>query len=165
MTDEGNVVTRDGGLPLEPLITVPADTASWQVTRDGFVTNASATGSDAKAQAFAQVFLAVFPKPQALKAMPNGLFEATAEAGCPVVSGADRVSFYANGTPAPWDATGAVVQGRLETPRHARRSSVVRRPASRNSVGGFVVCASPRHAPVWPGCAMPGEAGSARLPG
>jgi flagellar basal-body rod protein FlgG len=74
----GRVVTADG-LPVEPAITVPADTTSITVGSDGMV-SALRPGQTTPAQ-LGQLQIASFPNPTGLSAVGHNLYEASASSG------------------------------------------------------------------------------------
>jgi len=78
MDNEGRIVTSDG-YPLEPTITIPANTQSITVGSDGKVTVIQA-GNKTPVE-IGQIELARFINPGGLKAIGKSLFEPTASSG------------------------------------------------------------------------------------
>ncbi len=96
----GQVVTS-GGLPLQPAITVPPDTISLTIGRDGTV-SALQPGSPVPA-VLGQIQLADFVNPTGLDPVGENLFRESVSSGAPVI-----------GTPGE-NEYGALFQGSLET--------------------------------------------------
>ncbi|MEJ2065122.1 MAG: flagellar basal-body rod protein FlgG [Reinekea sp.] len=97
---EGNIVTANGYL-LEPNITVPDQTTTVTVGRDGIVTAVSAGETDP--QEIGNIDLVDFVNPAGLQAVGNNLYLETAASGTP-----------AEGV-ASLDGFGSIIQGALET--------------------------------------------------
>lgn len=100
LSSTGEMVTS-GGMPLEPSITVPADTITLTIGRDGTV-SVLQPGSPSLVQ-LGQIQLADFVNPTGLEPIGENLFRESAASGAPVV-----------GTPGE-DEFGALFQGSLET--------------------------------------------------
>jgi hypothetical protein len=132
LTAEGNVVTRDGEFPIEPPVTIHKDGNAFQtpqVTPDGFVIVPRLPGNKNSDFVAAKPYpsvppgmvsgsmlhVAMFADPRALTPGPNGLLQAAAGT-CPLITSPGRLAMYAgpSAPPAPWDATGSVVTGKLE---------------------------------------------------
>ncbi len=100
LNSNGDMVTS-GGMVLEPSISIPADTITLTIGRDGTV-SALQPGSPALVQ-LGQIQLADFVNPTGLEPIGENLFRESAASGAPVV-----------GTPGE-DEFGALFQGSLET--------------------------------------------------
>jgi flagellar basal-body rod protein FlgG len=96
---EGLLVTADG-YPVEPAITIPPDTVSITISKDGVVSVKQA-GQQA-AQQVGQLELATFQNPAGLQALGGNLFAVTTASGEPTT-----------GVPGQ-DGTGTLTQGFLE---------------------------------------------------
>jgi len=97
---EGRIVTPDGFL-LEPQITVPPDTLTLEVSRDGMVSVMQAGETDPSE--IGQIELAQFVNPSGLLSLGRNLFQQTAASGPPVMA-----------TPGE-DGTGTLAQGFVES--------------------------------------------------
>ncbi|MBN2333730.1 MAG: flagellar basal-body rod protein FlgG [Deltaproteobacteria bacterium] len=95
----GAIVTSDG-YPLQPTITIPADTTNITITDDGTVSVIQAGAVDSTQVGTLE--LASFSNPSGLKAMGRNLFTETGASG-PVILGSPGV-----------DGLGTVTQGFLE---------------------------------------------------
>ncbi len=100
LSSTGQVVTS-GGLELQPTITVPPDTISLTIGRDGTV-SALQPGSPTPVQ-LAQIQLADFVNPTGLEPAGENLFKESVASGAPVI-----------GVPGQ-NEYGALFQGSLET--------------------------------------------------
>lgn len=100
INSDGAIVTANGH-PLEPAITVPANTSQVTIGEDGVVTVSVAGEVDV--QQVGQIDLADFVNPQGLKAIGNNLFRETEASGDAQV-----------GTPG-LAGVGTIKQGMLET--------------------------------------------------
>jgi len=100
LSQDGEIVTANG-YPLEPAITVPANTLSLTVGTDGTV-SALVAGNDAPTQ-IGNIELADFINPMGLEAMGGNLFRETLASGTPTVT-----------TPG-LDGVGTLIQGTLES--------------------------------------------------
>jgi flagellar basal-body rod protein FlgG len=78
----GNVVTTDG-LPLEPAITIPADTTSITISKSGVVSVLA--GGSATPTQVGQIQLARFANPAGLDSLGSNLYAPTAASGDAVV--------------------------------------------------------------------------------
>ncbi len=99
LDSEGRIVTSDG-YPLEPAITIPADTLTITVSSDGKITVLQ-PGNNTPTE-IGQIELARFINPGGLKATGRNLFLATASSGEPVT-----------GMPAS-EGLGTITQGFIE---------------------------------------------------
>ena len=108
----GHIGLADGGLIIDPVITVPSHLTAIEFSADGVVTGNEA--GDADPITFGRVQLAVFAKPSALQHVEGTLFKATAD------SGAGRLENPE--TP----GVGALKQGELETVEETLRMQSVR---------------------------------------
>ena len=100
MNQDGQIVSPNG-YPLEPAITIPANTLSVTVGSDGTV-SALVAGNDAPTQ-IGTVELADFINPMGLEAMGGNLFRETLASGAPTTT-----------TPGQ-DGVGTLIQGSLES--------------------------------------------------
>ena len=100
INSDGTIVTANGH-PLEPAITIPANTSQVTIGEDGVVTVTVAGEVDV--QQVGQIDLADFVNPQGLKAIGNNLFRETEASGNAQV-----------GTPG-LAGVGSIKQGMLET--------------------------------------------------
>jgi flagellar basal-body rod protein FlgG len=98
---DGNVVTSQGN-PLEPQITIPAQSQSVTIGADGTV-SFTQPGQSA-AQVAGQIQLANFTNPGGLNSLGNGLFSPTDASGEPII-----------GNPGGSDGLGSLQQGYLES--------------------------------------------------
>jgi flagellar basal-body rod protein FlgG len=89
------------GFPLEPAITIPANTLSVTVGSDGVV-NALVAGSNTPTQ-IGTIELADFVNPMGLAAIGDNLFRETASSGAPATANPGS------------DGLGTVIQGSLES--------------------------------------------------
>jgi flagellar basal-body rod protein FlgG len=96
---EGNIVTNDG-YQLEPAITVPANTTSITISKDGIVS--AMVAGQASAQQVGTIETASFSNPAGLAAQGGNIFKATSASGDPQV-----------GAPGS-DARGSIAQGFVE---------------------------------------------------
>ncbi len=96
---DGAIVTADG-YPLEPSITVPAESTAIQITRDGIV-EVTLTGQAAPSQ-IGQIEIASFINPAGLEAIGDNLFLETPASGSPNVATPGSAGF------------GTLMQGFLE---------------------------------------------------
>jgi len=108
----GHICLADGGLIIDPVITVPSHLTAIEFSADGVVTGNEA--GDADPITFGRVQLAVFTKPSALQHVEGTLFKATAD------SGAGRLENPE--TP----GVGALKQGELETVEETLRMQSAR---------------------------------------
>jgi flagellar basal-body rod protein FlgG len=99
LSAEGNIVTNDG-YQLEPAITVPANTTSITVSKDGIVS--AMVAGQATAQQVGTIETASFSNPAGLAAQGGNIFKATSASGDPQV-----------GAPGS-DARGSIAQGFVE---------------------------------------------------
>ncbi len=81
LDSEGRIVTSEG-YPLEPEITVPADTTQITISSDGRV-NVLQPGSNEPTEV-GQIELAKLPNPGGLKSIGKNLFVETASSGAPI---------------------------------------------------------------------------------
>lgn len=79
---QGRLVTN-GGLPIQPAITVPQDATSITIGADGTVT--ATTPGNRSATQLGQLQLATFPNPNGLSAAGHNLFEPSSASGEPMV--------------------------------------------------------------------------------
>lgn len=100
MNQDGQIVNPNG-YPMEPAITIPANTLSLTVGSDGTV-SALVAGSDAPTQ-IGNIELADFINPMGLEAMGGNIFRETLASGAPTVT-----------TPGQ-DGVGTLIQGTLES--------------------------------------------------
>lgn len=100
INSDGTIVTANGH-PLEPAITVPANTSMVTIGEDGVVT--ATVSGEVAGQQIGQIDLADFVNPQGLKAIGNNLFRETEASGNAQV-----------GTPG-LAGVGTIKQGMLET--------------------------------------------------
>lgn len=100
LDSNGQVVTS-GGLPLEPAVTVPQDTTSLTIGRDGTI-SVLQPGSPAAVQ-IGQIQLADFINPAGLEPIGENMFRQTVASGAPVI-----------GNPGD-NELGVTFQGSLET--------------------------------------------------
>lgn len=100
LDSNGQVVTS-GGLPLEPAVTVPQDTTSLTIGRDGTI-SVLQPGSPAATQ-IGQIQLADFINPAGLEPIGENMFRQTVASGAPVI-----------GNPGD-NELGVTFQGSLET--------------------------------------------------
>jgi flagellar basal-body rod protein FlgG len=100
MDSTGQIVTS-GGLPLEPAVTVPSDSTSLTIGRDGIMT-VQQPGSPAAVQ-IGQIQLADFINPSGLTPIGENLFRQTVASGDPII-----------GNPGD-NELGTTQQGALET--------------------------------------------------
>jgi len=101
-TDEaGQIVTSGSGFPLDPAITIPANTTSLDVGLDGTVT-VQEQGAAAPTN-IGNITLATFINPAGLQSIGGNLFLETGSSGTPVI-----------GTPG-LDGVGELLDGQLET--------------------------------------------------
>jgi len=100
LNQDGEIVSPNG-YPLEPAITIPADTLSVTLGSDGTV-SVLVSGDDAPTQ-IGNIELADFINPTGLEAMGGNLFRESLASGTPTVT-----------TPGQ-DGTGTLLQGTLET--------------------------------------------------
>lgn len=100
MSQNGQIVSPNG-YPLEPAITIPANTLSVTVGSDGTV-SALVAGNDAPTQ-IGNIELADFINPMGLEAMGGNLFRETLASGTPTTT-----------TPGQ-DGVGTLIQGSLES--------------------------------------------------
>ncbi|MCB1871043.1 MAG: flagellar basal-body rod protein FlgG [Chromatiaceae bacterium] len=100
MNQDGQIVNPNG-YPLEPAITIPANTLSLTVGSDGTV-SALVAGNDTPTQ-IGTVELADFINPMGLEAMGGNIFRETLASGAPTVT-----------TPG-LDGVGTLIQGTLES--------------------------------------------------
>jgi flagellar basal-body rod protein FlgG len=100
LTSEGQMVNANG-FPLEPAITIPANTLSVTVGSDGVVT-ALVSGSNTPTQ-IGTIELADFVNPMGLAAIGDNLFRETASSGAPATANPGS------------DGLGTVIQGSLES--------------------------------------------------
>ena len=98
---DGNVVTATGD-PLEPQITIPAQSQSITIAPDGTVSYTQ-PGQSAS-QVAGQIQLANFTNPGGLNSAGNGLFTPTDASGDPII-----------GNPGGQDGLGTLQQGYLES--------------------------------------------------
>jgi flagellar basal-body rod protein FlgG len=77
----GRLVTSDG-LPLEPLVTIPADATSVTIAPDGAV-SVLQPGNSVPSEV-GRIELATFPNPAGLNALGHNLFAASAASGDPI---------------------------------------------------------------------------------
>ncbi|WP_097461751.1 flagellar basal-body rod protein FlgG [Mangrovitalea sediminis] len=80
LDSNGNVVTSEG-YPLQPAITLPQNTTSVTIGKDGTVS--AVTTDAANPQQLGQITLTNFVNPQGLEAIGNNLFKETAASGAP----------------------------------------------------------------------------------
>lgn len=97
---EGRLVTADG-FAIEPAITIPQNTVSVEITRDGLV-NATIQGQT-EPQQLGQIELANFVNAGGLEAIGDNLFRETAASGAPITATPGSEGF------------GTLLQGYLET--------------------------------------------------
>jgi len=97
---QGNIVTSDGN-PLQPNITIPANSTTITIGSDGTV-SVTQTGQTA-AQQVGSIQLAMFPNPGGLNSVGNNLFLQTTASGDPIV-----------GQPGAAEGLGTLQQGMLE---------------------------------------------------
>ncbi|WKJ89874.1 flagellar basal-body rod protein FlgG [Methylomonas montana] len=100
LDSNGQVVTS-GGLPLEPAVSVPQDTTSLTIGRDGTI-SVQQPGSPAAVQ-IGQIQLADFINPAGLEPIGENMFRQTVASGAPVI-----------GNPGD-NELGVTFQGSLET--------------------------------------------------
>lgn len=101
-TDEaGQIVTSGSGFPLDPAITIPANTTSLDIGLDGTVT-VQEQGAAAPTN-IGNITLATFINPAGLQSIGGNLFLETGSSGTPVI-----------GTPG-LDGVGELLDGQLET--------------------------------------------------
>jgi flagellar basal-body rod protein FlgG len=100
LTSDGEMVNANG-YPLEPAITIPADTLSVTVGSDGVVT-ALVSGNNTPTQ-IGNIELVDFVNPMGLEAIGDNLFRETASSGTPTAA-----------TPGQ-DGVGTLIQGSLES--------------------------------------------------
>jgi flagellar basal-body rod protein FlgG len=96
----GNVVTADGN-PIQPAITVPADSTNITIGSDGTVTVVQ-PGTTQTAQV-GNIQMALFVNPGGLNSVGNNIYLATTASGDPIV-----------GTPGGSEGLGTIQQGSLE---------------------------------------------------
>lgn len=99
ISEDGRLVTADG-LPLEPEVSIPEDTATIQISQDGVV-SVLVTGEE-ELDDIGHIELAKFLNPAGLKALGGNLFEPTSASGQPLLSTAGL------------DGLGTIQQGYLE---------------------------------------------------
>jgi flagellar basal-body rod protein FlgG len=100
LTSDGEMVSANG-YPMEPSITIPADTLSVTVGSDGVVT-ALVSGNNTPTQ-IGNIELVDFVNPMGLEAIGDNLFRETASSGTPTAA-----------TPGQ-DGVGTLIQGSLES--------------------------------------------------
>lgn len=100
LDSNGNVVTSEG-YPLQPAITLPQNTTSVTIGKDGTVS--AITTDSANPQQLGQITLTDFVNPQGLEAIGNNLFKETAASGAPQEGQADL------------NGLGSIEQGELES--------------------------------------------------
>jgi len=96
----GNIVTANG-TPLQPSITIPANSTSITIGTDGTVSVTQA--GQTAAQQVGAIQLAMFPNPGGLNSVGNNLYLATTASGDPIV-----------GAPGAAEGMGTLQQGMLE---------------------------------------------------
>ncbi len=100
LSSEGQMVNANG-FPLEPAITIPANTLSVTVGSDGVV-NALVAGNNTPTQ-IGTIELSDFVNPMGLAAIGDNLFRETASSGAPTTANPGS------------DGLGTVIQGSLES--------------------------------------------------
>ncbi len=100
LDDTGQIVTASGFL-VQPAISVPTDTLSVSISRDGIV-SVSQPGSAASTQV-GNIDVAMFVNPSGLEPVGGNLYKETASSGAPQVGTPDEEHF------------GALIQGSLES--------------------------------------------------
>jgi flagellar basal-body rod protein FlgG len=96
----GNIVTANG-TPLQPSITVPANSTTVTIGSDGTISVTQA--GQTAAQQVGSIQLAMFPNPGGLNSIGNNLYLATTASGDPIV-----------GAPGSAEGMGTLQQGMLE---------------------------------------------------
>jgi flagellar basal-body rod protein FlgG len=96
----GNIVTANG-TPLQPGITIPANSTTVTIGSDGTVSVTQA--GQTAAQQVGSIQLAMFPNPGGLNSVGNNLYLATTASGDPIV-----------GAPGSAEGLGTLQQGMLE---------------------------------------------------
>ena len=99
ISSTGQIVTSQG-YQLDPAITVPSDTTSLSIGRDGSVSVTQA-GSSVATQ-IGQITVADFTNPAGLQSMGGNLFQETVSSGAPFTGNPDSEAF------------GSTIQGALE---------------------------------------------------
>jgi flagellar basal-body rod protein FlgG len=136
----GNIVTANG-TPLQPSITVPANSTTVTIGSDGTISVTQA--GQTAAQQVGSIQLAMFPNPGGLNSIGNNLYLATTASGDPIV-----------GAPGSAEGMGTLQQGMFERGcgggvcQHDRGAAFVRSEFTSCYISRSDVARSCQHRPV-----------------